>query len=1061
MQEQQNQQAAYQAEKKGGFTSIFIKRPVLTIMCSLALVILGLMAYSGMGVGLYPNMDVPYVLVQTTLSGASSEEMETSVSKIIEESVNQIEGIDELSSTSTEGVSLVMIKFDMDKDRDVAAQEVRDKVDLVTNDLPDGTDAPVIMKLDADAISVLNVVVSGDRDIIDLTEIAKKKVKENIENTRGVGSVTIVGGREREVHVIVNPFKLYSLGLPITAVKSALQDQNVETPGGRVEQQHQEYTLRVLGRIDNVPAFNDIFVAKKNGTAIKISDIGYAEDSGEYDRESTYLNGRRAVTLEVKKQSGTNTLAVIQGVKDKLEQIKPTLPKDINISLMLDQSGTIRASVNTVLEHLILGGILAGIMVLIFMGSLRSTFIAFLAMPISIIGSFLFMNMMGFTIDSMTLLGLTVAVGIVIDDAIVMLENIYRHMEKYNKTPMQAALDGSREITSTVIATTLSILVIFLPLAYMSGIVGRVVSSYGMTVVFAIALSGIVALTLTPMLCAKMLKKTEGKSKLDTFVDNINDSLIDVYIPMLNWSIHHRKTMVLLSVLCILSMFPMLKIVGGEFFPQEDSGKIQINVEAPVGTSYPDTQRILMQLEDDVRRMPYVKDVLISAGVGENSFSDSNPSNQGHVRFELEDRKTRHGITTSKYLELTREMMKKYEGLKTSSYIVSDGPGGRKDLEYRISGPDLDKLTEYGNAILDKLRQDPRFIDLDLSLDLAKPEYRVVINREKAHDLGVNVTDIASALRTMVGGEDEVTKYKEGDELYEVRIRVGEEYRDTKEAVSALMVPANINGQETIVRLDSVATIEEGYGPSQIDRYNRQREITVEANLNGIDTRSAMGIIQQAYDSLDASNEYSGGTSGSAKEMGRMFQSFILAFVLAFLFKYMILAAQFENYSHPVAIIVSLPLTIPFAVFSLLVTGQTLNIYSLLGLFMLIGVVSKNAILQTDYTDQLRARGYGRTNAILQANRVRLRPILMTTLTLVVGVVPMLISNGEGAESRRSLAIVIVGGQALSLLITLLMTPVTYILMDEFAAWVNWKLRGIPIPEDKDKAVILPEVPAD
>ena len=1061
MQEQEKQQAAQQAEKKRGFTSIFIKRPVLTIMCSVAIVILGLMAYSSMGVGLYPNMDVPYVLVQTTLAGASSEEMETSVSKVIEESVNQIEGIDELTSTSTEGTSLVMVKFDMDKDRDVAAQEVRDKVDLVTNELPDGTDAPVIMKLDADAISVLNVVVSGDRDIIDLTEIAKKKVKENIENTRGVGSVTIVGGREREVHVIVNPFKLYSLGLPITAVKSALQEQNVETPGGRVEQQHREYTLRVLGRIDNVPAFNDIFVARKNGTSIKISDIGYAEDSGEYDRESTYLNGRRAVTLEVKKQSGTNTLAVIQGVKDKLAQIEPTLPQDIKISLMLDQSGTIRASVNTVLEHLILGGILAGIMVLIFMGSLRSTFIAFLAMPISIIGSFLFMNMMGFTIDSMTLLGLTVAVGIVIDDAIVMLENIYRHMEKYNKTPMQAALDGSREITSTVIATTLSILVIFLPLAYMSGIVGRVVSSYGMTVVFAIALSGIVALTLTPMLCAKMLKKKDGQNKLDQMVDKINNSLIDVYLPMLNWSIHHRKTMVVLSVLFVLSLVPMLKIVGGEFFPQEDSGKIQINVEAPVGTSYPDTQQILMQIEQDVRRMPYVKDVLISAGVGESGFSNSNPSNQGHVRFELEDRKTRHGITTAKYLEVTRELMKKYEGLKTSSYIVSDGPGGRKDVEYRISGPDIDKLTEYGNAILDKLRQDPRFIDLDLSLDLAKPEYRVVINREKAHDMGVNVTDIASALRTMVGGEDEVTKYKEGDELYEVRIRVGEEYRDSKEAVSALMVPASINGQESIVRLDSVATIEEGYGPSQIDRYNRQREITVEANLNGIDTRSAMGVIQQAYDSLGASNEYSGGTSGSAKEMGRMFQSFILAFVLAFLFKYMILAAQFENYSHPVAIIVSLPLTIPFAVFSLLVTGQTLNIYSLLGLFMLIGVVSKNAILQTDYTDQLRARGYGRTNAILQANRVRLRPILMTTLTLVVGVVPMLLSNGEGAESRRSLAIVIVGGQALSLLITLLMTPVTYILMDEFAAWVNWKLRGIPIPQDKDKEVILPEVPAD
>lgn len=382
-------------------------------------------------------------------------------------------------------------------------------------------------------------------------------------------------------------------------------------------------------------------------------------------------------------------------------------------------------------------------------------------------------------------------------------------------------------------------------------------------------------------------------------------------------------------------------------------------------------------------------------------------------------------------------------------------------MEFLLSGPDINKLIEYGNAILAKLKQDPRFIDSDLSVELAKPEYRVVINREKAHNMGVNVSDIASALRTMVGGEDDISKYKEGDDLYEVRVRVAEEYRDTKEAVSALMVPGKTNGEDTIVRLDSVASIEEGLGPSQIDRFNRQRQVTVRSNLNGLDTRTAMAIIEQEYKNLGVSSEYSGGMSGSAKEMGRMFQSFLVAFVLAFLFKYMILAAQFENYSHPVAIIVSLPLTIPFAVFSLLITGQTLNIFSLLGLFMLIGVVSKNAILQTDYTDQLRARGYGRTNAILQANRVRLRPILMTTLTLIVGVVPMLISNGEGAESRRSLAVVIVGGQALSLLVTLLMTPVTYILMDNLGNWVNYKFRGIPYPEDKDSDVILSEVPEE
>ena len=1047
--------------KKGGFTAVFIRRPVATIMMCLAIVVIGLMSYSSMGVGMFPNVDVPYVLVQTTLAGASPEEIETSVTKIIEESVNQVEGIDEIKSQSMEGASLVSIKFLMDKDGDVAAQEVRDKVELIKNELPDGTEAPVVQKLDMDSIAVLNVVVSGDRDIVELTEIAKKKVKENIENIRGVGAVNIVGGREREIHITVNPLKLFSLNLPISDVAAALADQNVEIPGGRVEQQHQEYTLRILGRISDVPSFNDIFIANRNGASIKIADIGYAEDSGEYERESTFLNKRRAVTLEITKQSGTNTLAVVQGVKDKLEKIKPTLPADISLSLMMDQSGNIKASVHSVLEHLVLGGILAGIMVFFFMGSLRSTFISFLAMPISIIGSFIFMNMAGFTIDTMTLLGLLVAVGIVIDDAIVMLENIFRHMEKYGKSPKVAAIDGSHEITSTVVATTLSILVIFLPLAYMSGIVGRIVNSYGMTVVFAIALSGVVALTLTPMLCAKMLKQ-EKKTKLDLFVDGVNKKLVDWYIPLLDWSIHHRKIMVSLACLCLVLLVPMLARVGGEFMPTDDSGKVQVSIEAPVGTSYTDTQDILKQIEKDIRRLPHVKDTLVAAGVSSSSFVSSNPSNKGYVRVEFESRDKRDGVTTKEYLDAIREMMKKYKGLKSNSYVVSETPSsGSYELEFVISGPDINKLSEYSQAMVQQLSKDPRFIDVDTSLDLSKPEYRVVINREKAQNLGVKITSIASALRTMVGGEDDITKYKEGDDLYDVRVRVAEEYRDTKEAISALMVPGKLNGKDTIQRLDSVAYIEEGTGPSQIDRHNRQRQVTVQANLNGIDTRSALAIMNDIFHRLNAGAEYSGGVTGMSEEMTKMFSSFLLAFVLAFFFKYMILAAQFESYTHPVAIIVSLPLTLPFAVLSLFLTGQSLNLYSLLGIFMLIGVVSKNAILQTDYTNQLRARGYGRTDAILQANRVRLRPILMTTLTLIMGVAPMIFSNGEGADQRRSLAIVIVGGQALSLLVTLLMTPVTYILMDELGDWFNYTFKGIPYPEDKSKTEILPEVPEE
>ena len=1053
-----------QTEKKhSGLAAFFIHRPVLTIMVSVSLMILGLMGYLNMGVSLYPSMDIPATLVQTVLPGASPEEVETSVTKYIEEAVNEISGVDEISAFNLESVSIIFVEFEMDKNPDVGIQEVRDKIEQVKSNFPDGTESPVVLKLDMDAAAVLNVVVTGNRDIIELTELAKKKVKEVIENSSGVGSVSIVGGREREIHVTLDPLKLYSLQIPITSVTSALAQQNFEIPGGKVEQNHNSYSLRILGRIPSVEDFKNIFVATKNGVPIKLSDVATVEDSGEYEQQSTRLDGQRCVTLEIKKQSGSNTLKVIDGVKEKIKMIEQTLPPDMKIVVMSDQSGSIRASVNTVLEHLFLGAILAGIMVLVFMGSLRSTFIAFLAIPISVVGAFIFMSIKGFTLNSITLLGLTVAVGIVIDDAIVMLENIYRHMEKYNKTPVQAAVDGSKEITATIIATTLAILVIFLPLAYMGGMVGRVLSSYGWTVVFAIALSGIVALTLTPMLCSKMLVKANKRSKIDKMVNIINMSLVKRYIPMLNWSIHHKLIMVILSIIILVAGVVTIAKLGGDFFPVEDTGKVQVQVKAEEGTSYTDMIQILAQIEEDVRRLPYIKSVLNVTGKGADglsSFSSSAPTNKGYLEIELEDREQRKRIKTTKYVESIRQILSKYDGLKITVLVKSDGSGsGNKDTQLSLLGPDLNKLMEYANATAATLSKDSRFRDVDLSVDLAKPEYRVVINRDKANSLGVNVTAVAAALRTMVGGEDDITKYKEGDELYEVRVRVAEQYRNTKESISALMIPAIIDGQSTVIRLDSIADIEEGFGPSQINRKARQREVRVEANLNGIDTMSATKIMQNAFLSLNPEIGYSVAQSGQAKEMMKMMVSFLFAFVLAFIFKYIVLCSLMERFTHPVAIIVSLPLTIPFAAFSLLIAHQTLNIFTLLGMFMLVGVVSKNAILQTDYTNQLRARGYGRTNAILQANRVRLRPILMTTLTLVVSMIPMLISNGEGADVRRGLAIVIVGGQLLSLLVTLLMTPVTYIIVDSIGDWFKHKVSGTPIPEDKDKEVILEEVP--
>lgn len=1050
-------------KKHSGLAAFFIHRPVFTIMVSVSLMLLGLMGYLNMGVSLYPSMDIPATLIQTVLPGASPEEVETSVTKYIEEAVNEISGVDEISAFNLESVSILFVKFEMDKNADVGIQEVRDKIEQVKSKFPDGTESPVVLKLDMDAAAVLNVVVTGNRDIIELTELAKKQVKEVIENTSGVGSVSVVGGREREIHVTLDPLKLYSLQIPITSVTSALAQQNFEIPGGKVEQNHNSYSLRILGRIPSVEEFKNIFVATKNGVPIKLSDVATVEDSGEYEQQSTRLDGQRCVTLEIKKQSGSNTLKVIDGVKEKIKMIEQTLPPDMKIVVMSDQSGSIRASVNTVLEHLCLGAILAGIMVLVFMGSLRSTFIAFLAIPISVVGAFIFMSIKGFTLNSITLLGLTVAVGIVIDDAIVMLENIYRHMEKYNKTPIQAAVDGSKEITATIIATTLAILVIFLPLAYMGGMVGRVLSSYGWTVVFAIALSGIVALTLTPMLCSKLLVKASKRSRIDKIVNIINMSLVKRYIPMLNWSIHHKFIMVVLSiVIFVAGIFTLFKL-GGDFFPVEDTGKVQVQVKAEEGTSYPDMTNILAQIEEDVRRLPYIKSVLNVTGKGADglsSFASSSPTNKGYLEIELEDRETRKRIKTTRYVESIRDMLSKYDGLKITVLVKSDGPGsGNKDTQLSLLGPDLNKLMEYANATAAALAKDSRFRDIDLSVDMAKPEYRVVINRDKANSLGVNVTAVAAALRTMVGGEDDITKYKEGDELYEVRVRVAEQYRNTKESISALMIPANIDGQSTVVRLDSIAELEEGFGPSQINRKARQREVRVEANLNGIDTMSATKIMENAFLSLKPEIGYTVAQSGQAKEMGKMFVSFAFAFLLAFIFKYIVLCCLMEKFTHPIAIIISLPLTIPFAVFSLFIAHQSLNIFTLLGMFMLVGVVSKNAILQTDYTNQLRARGYGRTNAILQANKVRLRPILMTTLTLVVSMIPMLISNGEGADVRRGLAIVIVGGQLLSLLVTLLMTPVTYIIVDSIGDWIKYKIYKIPMPKDKDADVILDEVP--
>jgi len=1005
-----------------------IKRPVFTTMMGTAIVVLGIFSFMRIGVDLFPNVEFPFVTIQTTLKGASPEEMESSVTKVIEEAVNSVSGIEDLTSTSYEGLSVVMIKFALEKNADIAAQEVRDKVNTILSKLPQGTDPPIVSKVDFGAMPVMSIAVASDRDIVSLTEITKKKIKEVIETVNGVGSVDIIGGREREVHIVVNPLKMQAYNISTKQLTDALKQQNIEIPGGNVEQKDIDYVLRTMGRISKVKDFNDIVITNYNGKLIRVSDIARVEDTGQDVESISYFNGKPAVTLVVKKQSGTNTVEVIDKVKEKLNEIKKTLDNDIVVDIVGDQSIFIKGSVHAVEEHLILGAILASIVILLFIGDLRSTIISAIAIPISVIGSFSLMESSSFTLNNISLLALVVGVGLVIDDAIVMIENIHRHLENENTTSITAAITGSREIGFAVLAISISLLAIFVPLAYMSGMVGRFMKQFGLTLAYSVAISTFVALTITPSYSGVFLRKLKD-TKFLKFVDKLNNFIADYYIKILKFAITHIKLMVISAILLMISTIPLIKFIGKDFLPIDDTSMFQVNIKAKEGTNLEMMKKITSQIEEEIKtEIPYVTKTLKSIGVSQSGVSSKNES---YIFFEIVPIEKRN-MKLPEVMMKVRKMLSKYDGLKTSVVVGGQGSiGGMKnyDMEYVITGPELNVLNDYASKIIVELKKIPGAVDLDTSFTNAKPEYRVVIDRDKAHQLGVKVEDIAMSLRTLVSGKDSITKYKEGDELYEVRVRADEKWRNNPEVIKAMPVPRGQNGG--VVRLDSVANVVESFGPTQIDRYNRQRKISIYSNIEGKASLSKLlNICDNTFKNINSLPQYSASPVGKAKEFGRMLKSFLMAFIFAFLFVYIVLAAQFESFAYPISIIIILPLTLPFALISLYLTGTKLTIFGLMGMFMLFGIVKKNSILQVDYTNTLRERGMEKFEAILQANRTRLRPILMTTITLVFAMIPTALGTAPGSSMRRALASVIIGGQVLSLLITLLMTPVTYIIMD-------------------------------
>jgi HAE1 family hydrophobic/amphiphilic exporter-1 len=1011
-------------------SEVCIRRPVFTWVLMAIPVVMGLVSYNRLGVDLFPNVDFPVCTVTTVLSGASVEEMETSVTKPLEDIINTVSGIDELRSTTMEGVSTITVQFLLSKDGNVGTQEVRDKVNTILADLPDGTESPIIDKFDTGSMPVMTIAVSGRRDFREVTELARKQIKERLETVPGVGAVTLAGGRVRAMNVVVDAARLAGYGLSVDDVKTSLVRQNLEVPGGRIDQGPRELVLRTLGRLNTAAEFNNLIVANRNGYPIRVRDVGRAEDSFEEPRTLARLDGVNAVSLVVQKQSGLNTVQVVDDVKARLAEVMPALPPDITTEIIRDQSRFIKKSIEEVKFHLLLAAVLVSATILLFIRDWRTTVIATLAIPTSIVPTFAFMYLMGFTLNNITMLGLILAIGIVIDDAVVVHENIFRHMEEDGMDGMEASRIGTREIALPVLATSLSLIVIFLPIAFMGGIVGRFFSSFGLTVAFAVAMSLFVSFTLTPMLCSRFLKLEPGESGHAASKSGLIYRLLDgSYGGILRGALRFKPLVVLLTLLVIASTVPIGRVMGITLIPRDDQSEYEVSITAPEGYSLERAGALFGELEERLRRLPGTAHIFTT--IGEVS-SGRVVKGQGdvtrgtiYVRMkELGDR----DYTQFAIQQQARDMLNDYPDLRASVNDVSPFQGGRRPQQFQVNlaGPDLKRLAVYADELIARLKERPGLVDLDTTLSLRKPEVQVIVDREAASDLGIPVGTIADTLRILVGGLA-VSKFRDGDEQYDVWLRAEAGERASIKDLYELPLPSPTAG---LVRVSSLARLADERGPTEIERLTRQRSVTVLGNPETIPLGEAVTRAQAILEDMKLPPQYSFAFTGQAKTMGETGYFFLIAFGLSILFMYLILAAQFESWAQPVSILMALPVTVPFGLLSLVLFHTPMDLYAMFGLFMLVGIVKKNGILQVDATNQLRAQGVPRTEAILAANHTRLRPILMTTVMLIAAMVPIALGQGPGAGARASMAKVIIGGQALSLVLALLVTPVFYALLD-------------------------------
>ncbi len=1023
-----------------------VKRPVFATMVIMALVVLGAVSYPSIGVDLLPKIDFPIVTITTTLKGASPDVMDVDVTDRIEGAVNTINGVKSITSTSTESVARTTIEFVLERDIDEAVQDVREKVSTIRNKLPTDIEEPRIAKVDPDASPILMMNLSGQRSVRDLSTYADEVLKEQLQRINGVGDVIFYGMRLRQVRIWVDAAKMEAYQVSPSDIVLALKRENIELPGGRIETQTKEYTVRIKGEFANVPDFNELIISYYNGAPVRIRDIGRAEDGMEDKRSLSRFNRIPAVGMAIQKQSGTNTVEVANRVKKEMEKINKTLPPGMKLGISMDQSLFIVRSIKEVQFHLIIGSFFAVLAVFIFLRNIRTTLISAVALPVSIISTFALINFFDFTFNNMTMMALSLSVGLLIDDAIIVIENIHRHIEE-GMEPREASVFATSEIGLAVMATTFAIVAIFLPVAFMKGIIGRFFLQFALTIVFAVMVSLLVSLTLTPMMASIFLKSYQKKipnplaksggggkpanagnhiwMKISDKLEHSYQRLELFYRRVLEFTLGYRKLVLIGALIVFLLSLGLTKFLGKEFAPSEDQGAFIVRLEAPIDYSVDQVEQYFSKTEAMMSEIPEVQSVFYVQGYG-------GYANRARMFLNLKPKKDRKR-SQEDLKKLVRMKLRQIPGMKASAEdlaIVGGGGIRSTPIQYSIRGQDLDALQKYAKQISEEFARLPGIVDVDTSLEAGKPEFKIYIDRDRAADLSVDVATVAEAINLLISGELDIARYK--DELrgkrYDIRVRLNPEDRDSKGSLERIYVRAR-DGK--LVELANVVRIEEGTGPSVINRVDRQRAITIFAALEG----KPLG---EATDELDAiagkilPPDYIPKYQGMADVMKESFGFLLFALLLGVVMAYMILAAQFESFIHPVTVLLSMPLSFIGAFGALFITGKTLSIFSIIGLILLMGLVKKNAILLVDYTNVLRGRGMSRREALLQAGPVRMRPILMTTFAMIFGMLPIALAVGEGAEARAPMGIAVIGGLLTSLVLTLVVVPSAYDIFDDW-----------------------------